>query len=81
MEKSVPKAITKNSLLKKQRELIERITAIKKDFENGLDPDLEEQALQLENYEVLFQLLEHAENELENIEKHLIKMSTISNPT
>lgn len=71
----MPKTVTKEELLKKQQELIERITAIKKDFKKGLDPDLEEQALQLENYEVLQQLLHHAEVELNKIEKHLAKMA------
>ena len=70
--------VTKDELLKKQQELIDRITAIKKDFEKGLDPDLEEQALQLENYEVLQRLLEQAEIELEKIEKQLLKMSRTS---
>lgn len=65
--------VTKEELLNKQQELIDRITAIKKDFERGLDPDLEEQALQLENYEVLQQLLHHAEIELMKIEEKINK--------
>lgn len=65
--------VTKEELLNKQQELIDRITAIKNDFERGLDPDLEEQALQLENYEVLQQLLHHAEIELMKIEEKLRK--------
>ena len=65
--------VTKEELLNKQQELIDRITAIKKDFERGLDPDLEEQALQLENYEVLQQLLHHAEIELIKIEEKINK--------
>ncbi len=69
--------VTKDELLKKQQELIDRITAIKKDFEKGLDRDLEEQALQLENYEVLQGLLEQAAAELEKIEKQLAKMSRV----
>ena len=67
--------LTKKDLLEKQQELIERVTAIKKDFEKGLDPDLEEQALQLENYEVLQRLLEQAEIELEKIERQLAIMN------
>ncbi len=69
--------VTKDELLKKQQELFDRITAIKKDFEKGLDRDLEEQALQLENYEVLQGLLEQAAAELEKIEKQLAKMSRV----
>ncbi len=71
----------KQELLNKQQELIERITAIKKDFEKGLDPDLEEQALQLENYEVLQRLLEQAETELVKIEQQLQKMNQIASPS
>lgn len=73
--------VTKDELLKKQQELIDRITAIKKDFERGLDRDLEEQALQLENYEVLQRLLEQAAAELEKIEIQLTKMSGVLNPS
>jgi RNA polymerase-binding transcription factor DksA len=69
------KVITKEDLLKQQQELIERVTAIKNDFGKGLDPDLEEQAVQLENYEVLMRLLENATIELGNIEKQLAKMN------
>ncbi len=75
----MPNNITKEELLQKQQELINRITAIKKDFERGLDPDLEEQALQLENYEVLQRLLEQAETELSKIEDQLRKMSKTPN--
>lgn len=73
--------VTKDELLKKQQELIDRITAIKKDFERGLDRDLEEQALQLENYEVLQRLLEQAAAELEKIEIQLTKMPGVLNPS
>ncbi len=69
------KVITKEDLLKQQQELIERVTAIKNDFGKGLDPDLEEQAVQLENYEVLMRLLENATIGLGNIENQLAKMN------
>lgn len=75
----MPKTITRDELLTKQHELIDRVTAIKKDFENGLDPDLEEQALQLENYEVLQRLLEQANAELDKIDEQLKKMALVSN--
>lgn len=75
------KQVTKDELLKRQQELIDRITAIKKDFERGLDRDLEEQALQLENYEVLQRLLEQAAAELEKVEIQLTKMSGVLNPS
>ena len=78
-EIKMPKTITRDELLTKQHELIDRVTAIKRDFENGLDPDLEEQALQLENYEVLQRLLEQANAELDKIDEQLKKMALVSN--
>ncbi len=71
----MPKTVTRDELLKKQHELIDRVKAIKRDFENGLDPDLEEQALQLENYEVLQRLLEQANLDLDKIDRQLEKMA------
>ena len=73
------KKITRDELLTKQHELIDRITAIRKDFIKGLDPDLEEQAQQLENYEVLQRLLEQANLELDKIDEQLKKMALVSN--
>jgi len=70
--------ITRDELLTKQHELIDRVTAIKRDFESGLNPDLEEQAQQLENYEVLQGLLEQANAELDKIDEQLKIMSLTS---
>ncbi len=70
--------ITRDELLTKQHQLIERVTAIKRDFEKGLDPNLEEQAIQLENYEVLQRLLEQANLELDKIDEQLKKMALVS---
>ncbi len=72
---------TRDELLTKQHKLIERVTAIKEDFERGLSPDLEEQAIQLENYEVLQRLLEQANAELDKIDEQLKKMATTSSPS
>jgi RNA polymerase-binding transcription factor DksA len=77
----MPNTITRDELLTKQHKLIERVTAIKEDFERGLDPDLEEQAVQLENYEVLQKLLEQANAELDKIDKQLKKMAITSSPS
>ena len=74
----MPKTISRDELLTKQHELIDRVTAIKRDFESGLDPDLEEQAQQLENYEVLQRLLEQANAELDKIDEQLRKMAVAS---
>ncbi len=72
------KTVSRDELLTKQHELIDRVTAIKRDFESGLDPDLEEQAQQLENYEVLQRLLEQANAELDKIDEQLRKMAVVS---
>jgi hypothetical protein len=58
-------------LRQKQAELRERVDAIRRDFKSGLDRDLEEQAVQLENAEVLDALLKQALTELEEIEQKL----------
>lgn len=62
---------TDEELRQKQAELRERVDAIKRDFRGGLDRDFEEQAVQLENAEVLNALLAQALNELEEIEQKL----------
>ncbi len=62
---------TEQELLRKKAELRERVDAIKRDFRGGLDRDFEEQAVQLENAEVLNALLAQALDELEEIEQKL----------
>lgn len=62
---------TDEELRQKQAELRERVDAIKRDFRGGLDRDFEEQAVQLENADVLNALLTQALNELEEIEQKL----------
>ncbi len=54
-------------LQNRRKELEDRIQAIKSDIGSGLDPDSEEQAVQLENYEVLLELLRTAESELADV--------------
>ena len=54
-------------LQNRRKELEDRIQAIKSDIGSGLDPDSEEQAVQLENYEVLMELLRTAESELADV--------------
>ena len=55
----------------KRQELIERLEAIERDYRSGLDQDAEEQAVQLENAEVLEGIARAAREELERIEKEL----------
>jgi len=62
---------SRNKLLVKRDELIERLTAIEKDYKQGLDADAEERAVQLENAEVLDGIARAAREELDRIEKLL----------
>lgn len=66
---------SRESLQRQREELIERIDAIKRDYARGLDRDLEEQAIQLENAEVLEALLKQAYEQLEVIDRKLDRMS------
>lgn len=58
----------KNALIKQREELRERLDAIQKDFAKGLDRDWEEQAVQLENAEVLNEIARVTAEELTKIE-------------
>lgn len=55
-------------------ELEYRLQAIRADYGRGLDRDSEEQALQLENMEVLQEISRVAEEELSQINKKLAKL-------
>lgn len=65
-------------LQNKKQELENRINAIKKDLKTGLDPDSEEQAIQLENYEVLLEILRNTEDELNTINKKIYELENAS---
>lgn len=70
---------TLEELKARKGELEARINAIRNDLKSGLDPDSEEQAVQLENYEVLMGLLKNAENELGDINEQLIQLGKQAN--
>jgi hypothetical protein len=61
-------------LLARRDELRARIGAIHKDIGSGLEKDYEEQAIQLENLEVLQEIVRVAEQELREVE---IKLAQI----
>lgn len=61
----------RQKLLQRRDELIERLTAIRRDLGAGLDRDLEEQAQQLENQETLMEIARVAEAELAEVERRL----------
>lgn len=68
---------TREQLLAKRAELQERLEAIKRDYASGLDRDLDEQAIQLENADVLAELGRKAAEQLQEIEK---KLRSLENP-
>jgi hypothetical protein len=61
----------KAALIAKRDELLARLAAIENDYRRGLDADAEEQALELENAEVLDAIAQSAAEELERIEAQL----------
>ena len=63
-----------SELQTKRRELLERLEAIERDYRQGLDQDAEEQAIQLENAEVLEGIARAARDELERIEQELAQL-------
>lgn len=65
-------------LKNKKQELENRILAIEKDLKSGLDPDSEEQAVQLENYEVLLEILRNTEGELKLINEKIFELENAS---
>ena len=64
----------KETLMRRRLELRERLDAIKQDYRQGLDPDFEEQATQLENAEVLEGIAKATAAELDQIERQLAEL-------
>ena len=65
---------THEELLARREELIKRLDAIRADLGRGLDADAEEQALQLENFEVLQEINRLAETELAAVDAELAEL-------
>lgn len=63
-----------DDLLHQKKTLERKVCAIEGDLKSGLDPQREEQAVQLENYEVLLELLRISESELARINKKIISL-------
>jgi RNA polymerase-binding transcription factor DksA len=62
---------TEEALLKRKEELTARLEAIRTDLGKGLAADSEEQAVQLENFEVLQEIQRLADEELKQVQKEL----------
>ena len=65
---------SKAELEKKRDELRARLDQIEQDYRKGLETDLEEQAIQLENAEVLEGIAKATSEELQRIEELLAEM-------
>jgi RNA polymerase-binding transcription factor DksA len=63
--------ISKEELLNKKSELETRLQKIKSDIAGGLDADFAEQAVQLENRDVLLEIMRVTEEELQKINAKL----------
>ncbi len=61
----------KNTLLIKKAELEERLEKIRQDLAHGYSADSEEQAIELQNSDVLLEIARVAEEDLELINKKL----------
>ncbi len=64
----------RTALVGRRDELMERLEAIKKDYGRGLDADLEEQATELENSEVLTEISRVTAEELGKVEQGIERL-------
>lgn len=64
----------KNTLLEKKKELEDRLARIRGDIASGLDADWEEQAVQLENRDVLLEIQRVSEEELHSVKQKLASL-------
>ena len=62
---------TREELVRNRDELLQRLAAIRADFGKGLDADSKEQAIQLENIDVLSEISRITEEELRKINHQL----------
>jgi len=61
----------KQALQQKRDELTQRLQAIRRDLQGGLDRDMSDQAIQLENRDTLLEIARVTEQELAEIERQL----------
>ena len=65
----------KEQLIEKRNELRARLESIENDYRQGLDSDLEEQAVQLENAEVQEGIAKSTSEELQRIEEKIANLA------
>lgn len=63
-------------LVRRRDELKERLNAIQRDLNGGLERDWEEQSIQLENLEVLEEISRVAQAELREVEERLTHLKS-----
>ena len=61
----------KEELIKKRKELMDRVDAIRADIRSGLDADSEERAIQLENRDTLLEIERVSLEEIARIDEKL----------
>jgi RNA polymerase-binding transcription factor DksA len=71
MKGNPPMEKTREKLIQSRDELLSRLEAIRKDLRGGLDADSKEQAVQLENMQVLQEIARVTEENLQAINKQI----------
>jgi len=71
MKGNPPMEKTREELIQSRDELLNRLEAIRKDLRGGLDADSKEQAVQLENMQVLQEIARVTEENLQAINKQI----------
>jgi hypothetical protein len=74
------KTPTLEGLEARRQELVERLDAIKRDYGRGLDKDFEEQAVQLENAEVLAEIARVTADELGTVNRAIARLRDPQRP-
>ncbi|NND90088.1 MAG: hypothetical protein HKN42_04430 [Granulosicoccus sp.] len=68
-------AVDKETLRARRAQLSERLAAIRRDIGRGLDRDSSEQAVELENAEVLEEIARVTQVEIDGIDEQLAKLT------
>jgi hypothetical protein len=71
MKGNPPMEKTFEELIQNRDELLKRLEAIRKDLRGGLDADSKEQAVQLENMQVLQEIARVSEENLQEINQQI----------
>jgi RNA polymerase-binding transcription factor DksA len=71
MKGNPPMEKTREELMQSRDELLKRLEAISKDLRGGLDADSKEQAIQLENMQVLQEIARVTQENLQQINQQI----------